>query len=189
MEGVIDGLRVKRVKTEPRCKCCQSNIRDTVERWLLLRRLRGHEADGSKVTSTWMVEQSEKRLGVRIGLSSWDSHLANHIEIIRDTTADEIVRTVDEKVDDAMSQLEHVSHTELLEMVVKAGAARVKADPSSISPELAVQAAKVLASLKQDEDRAQLLRMIAGGIGRAQIGAPVVVRELEPVIDVEEIPA
>jgi hypothetical protein len=74
-------------------------------------------------------------------------------------------------------------------MVVKAGAARVKADPSSISPELAVQAAKVLASLKQDEDRAQLLRMIAGGIGRAQIGAPVVVRELETVIDVEEIPA
>lgn len=196
------GYRIVRVRTETKCKCCDGTVRDTVERWELLRHLGQNDESGAKVTLHWMVDESLLRFGERISENSFKGHRRNHMEILRDTTIRNPNLTEAEATREAIPEVEQAdarhrareggyepgSHQRFLEEVVQMGRARIRANPAAVTVDHALAAAKELSRLKQDENRAELIRALAQA-GAVRIGKPEVQRALEEahVADVAEL--
>jgi len=187
------GHRVLRTRSEPKCKCCHGDVRDNVEKWFLQRKL-GLEDEVSHrlVTMDWMVQEAPKRLGVAISSNSFRSHYRNHFEIVRDTTLHELPLTEAEEVQHAVVELDEQdlarreedggyepgAHQRFLEEVVQMGRARIRANPAAVTVDHALAAAKELSRLKQDENRAELIRALAQA-GAVRIGPAEVQHQLE----------
>lgn len=177
-ELTIDGHRVVRVRTEPRCKCCRGDVRDVVERWLLLRKLRGCTEAGERVSLEWMVVQSRPRLGVEISADSFENHRSKHMEIVVDGSASvPAVTDSAERLREMIDSGEIGSgtappHHELLDAVVRIGMLGVLADPSKVTVDHAIAAAKELGRLNVDAAKVEVLRALGGATAGA-LGARV----------------
>lgn len=199
---VIDGYRVVHLAHEKRCKCCSPDIVDAIDRWLLLWKTRGLESDGSRVTLPWMIQQSERRLGVYIGESSWKNHLKRHVDIVRDLGAAELVLSDEERIRKEARELvareaaeadaagvtmtDAQQHIRLLEEIVRMGRALIAASPERVTVDHALTAARELARLKQDESRTQLLQALAQSqAARAPVVGAAELAALEESTDVE----
>lgn len=175
-----NGVQIVRVRTEARCLCCKPGVRDQLERWIAIWKSGNpFESDGSRVSKVWILTQAPIRLGEPISESSLQNHCRKHIqwEHVPDGSLTP-KQVVEEEVKGNLEQTRHdvrndpEAHRTLLEEVVAVGLERVRAEPSVVSVDHALAAAKELNRIRQEGDRNELIKAI-GGVRRVpEVAAP-----------------
>jgi hypothetical protein len=187
---------IRQVKTERRCKLCQSTHRSEIDQLLLLRSQSGKLDDGTRVNGEYVITRCAE-LGIQNPTKeNITGHWKNHCEVIDDEAA----KAIDQAVDATLAKLQPgavVDADAALDRIIAVGVAEIEervaqGQRSGIGVDQVLKAIDSKTRRGASEAQSELLRELGGGIAAAfKIAAGSPPKQLdEPAIDAEfeEIP-
>lgn len=172
------------VRTEPRCKICQSPHRAEIEDILYLRSSGQLMESGIRPTTEWITQNAEALWGFKLNSNNLGTHFKGHFRPgtpDAQALAQRDTRTaVGQQIAD--TGIERVSPEQFLESVIGIGMMTVRNDPTRVTVDHALKAVAELTKRKHDETTAKLMLALAGATGDA-IGATAAAIERIPTPD------
>ena len=187
-------MAVLPVKTEGRCKLCQSPRRADMDALLEMRSLGLEDDAGARVNLDYVIERyAEWHDGAKLTKDNCTGHFKRHCQLVEPDVVDSLEAAERHLDNAALAIIERVlgpdrhektpTVDEMLELqralyLVELEAKALAGAPLGLTHDHAFKAADTSTKRKQEEATSIVLRQLGAGIGQALLGAAVKPKEL-----------
>lgn len=157
------------IKTEPRCKICTSPHRGEIEDLIALQQRRGSLDDGTRVTMDYIKALAPERWGFRLNDPNLTTHGTKHFkagdpQVLANRHEDAKLQLQEQA---RRGEIDRVAADDYLEQVIGIAAAKIKADPNSVTVDHGLKAVAELTKRKSDDAQQRQFELAGLGLARA----------------------